>query len=600
MRPRFSQLRTSTLVACTAALLLPGFFGCKSHKKPSEPKARYAALPDKQVPDFLKDTIFERTDLLETDPLPVSAYGVVSQLRGTGDNRQLPTAVRDHIVKQMVKNGVGSQNQLPQDRVMPEELLNSPTVAVVRVDAYIPPGARVGDRIDVQTSVLDGSSTSSLSGGKLWRVELKQDGANPIMPSYKVDVLGLAEGPILVNPSYVLGGPNSQTPSAKASLRYGLVMNGGICDQNRALALRLRQPQRSLARAIEFLIEERFAPYKRADEPTERFASAKDEGIVLIQVPYAFRGDWERFTNIVTHLYLNPAPNYRALKAKQLAEEALKPGAPLMDISYCWEALGAVSLPYLEPLMGHQSPDVAYAAARAAAYLGDSAAVQVLMGMARTADHPFQLNAVKILGDLPSSPMVNEMLRSLLDSPQTLVRIEAYKVLARNSDPSIYSREIRGKFVLDIVPSQGKPLIHASRSGVPRIAIIGNKPALNLPAMFSAIDDQLSISSTPGRSAVTIFYRGPGVAQPVKVVSNPDIAEIIARMGGEGAADERQLNFSYGDIVAVIQAICQSHDITALAQGQRIPASFVMQEMPGIQDTILNAPVIGGETGRPQ
>ena len=500
----------------------------------------------------------------------------------------------------MVKNGVGSHNQNgPQERrYTPEEMLNDPTISVVRVDAYLPPGARPGDQFDVQVSTLDGSNTTSLAGGVLYRTELKVDGANTIQPGYKVDVAGASQGPVFVNPSYVLGGASADTPAAKNSLRYGVIMQGGVARETRPLVIKLRQPQRSLARAIEILIEERFASYKTS--PTEKFASAKDEGIVMVVLPSQFHGDWEHFAGIMNHIYLSNSPNFRAMKAKQLADEAVKPGAALEDISYAWEALGPVSLPHLGSLMRSDKPDVVYAAARAAAYLGDGGAVDSLTRIAMTTDHRFQLNAVRTLGDLNPSPQVNQALRTLLASEQSLVRIEAYKVLAKNNDPSIYTKQIGTKFMLDIVQSDGRPIIYASRSGIPRLAVIGNKPAMNLPTMFSTMDDQFTISSSANQKRVTIYYRGPGSREPVTIQSNPDLAEIAARLGGEGPGQERLLNFTYGDIVAILQAICETREVTASAQGQKFVASFMMQEAPSLQDSVSSAPIIGGDTGRPQ
>lgn len=598
MRFMISQLRLRTLVACAAVVFVAfGQAGCKKTPPPQQ-VSRYPSLPLKEVPPYLKDSILERTDFLDTQPLPISGFGLVSRLRGTGNNQQIPTAVRNYIIKEMVKNGIGSHNAAEEKRITPEEMLNDPSIAVVRVDAYLPPGTRDGDRFDIQVSSLEGSTTSSLAGGSLYRTELKVDGANTIQPAYKVDVMGLAQGAVFVNPSYLLGGAGASTPAGKNSLRYGVVMQGGIASETRPLVIKLRQPQRSLARVIEILIEERFANYRT--QPTEKFASAKDEGIVVVVVPRQFNGDWEHFAGIVNHMFLTSSPNVRTLKAKALADEAVKPGAALEDISYCWEAIGPTSIPYLAPLMSHESQDVAFAASRAGAYLGDGSAVDSLTRMALSSGHAFQLNAVQILGSLTPSPQVNQALRTLLASDQSTVRVEAYRVLARNNDPSIYSKQIGNKFVLDIVPSEGKPIVYASRSGVPRLAIIGNKPSMNLPAMFSAMDDQLTISSSGNQKAVTIYYRGPSVREPVTIHSNPDLAEIAARLGGEGTGQERMLNFAYGDIVAILQAICETREVTAYAQGQKMVASFMLQEAPGITESVFNAPVIGGDPGRAQ
>src|SRR5207244_8812935 len=128
-----------------------------------------------------------------------------------------------------------------------------------------------------------------------------------------------------------------------------------------------------------------------------------------------------------------------------LAREAQKPEAPLMDISLCWEAIGTPALEHLEPLLSSDQPEIRFAAARAAAYIGSApSAIATLVRIASTKDDPFQSNAIQILGDLPTSPMINTEIRKLLDSDQNTVRKEAYKVLAAKNDPALISTEIAG------------------------------------------------------------------------------------------------------------------------------------------------------------
>ena len=219
-----------------------------------------------------------------------------------------------------------------------------------------------------------------------------------------------------------------------------------------------------------------------------------------------------------------------------------------MDISYAWEGIGKAALPVIldRQLMSSPNQDIAYAATRAAAFLGDQSAPQALVNMARSSGHKFQINAIQVLGALPNSPAINEMLRPLLDSPQTLVRLEAYKMLVRNGDNSVFSTPVRSGFALDVVRSDAPPVIYATRRVQPRIAMIGNRTSLRMPMTFTAMDGRLSISSDATNRVVTIFYRPPeppgGVhtraaaaqLQPIKILSQPDIAEIIARLGGEG------------------------------------------------------------------
>ena len=83
-----------------------------------------------------------------------------------------------------------------------------------------------------------------------------------------------------------------------------------------------------------------------------------------------------------------------------------------------------------------------------------------------------------------------------------MVRIEAYKILARNGDHSVYTKIVapandpeNEKFALDIVDCDAPPIIYASRQGAPRIAVIGRTPDVRLPVMYTALDNRLTISS---------------------------------------------------------------------------------------------------------
>jgi hypothetical protein len=210
------------------------------------------------------------------------------------------------------------------------------------------------------------------------------------------------------------------------------------------------------------------------------------------------------------------------------------------------------------------------------------------------------------------------MLRPLLDSSETLVRLEAYRMLARNGDNAVFAMPIaggpaKGGFTLDVVRSEGPPIIYATQRGEPRVAVIGNRLGLNMPLTFATLEGRLSISSNADNRTATIFYRPripangvsrkqQGLLDPIAVTTNPDCAEIIARLGGEGFAGAprgRALDFNYGEILSILSSMTQNRQITAYAGGQRLPASFILQELPRVQDQILDAPSIPDQ-GRPQ
>lgn len=570
-----------------AATLVIGI-GCRKEKAPKA-LVRYEEMPAKKVPAYMKGTIFERTDLQNTEYFPVSGYGLVNHLDNTGDSTA-PTKVREYMINLMAKRGFGSPLMPGYKLLTPERALADKSYAIVEVYGYLPPGARKDQWFDVQVNALQNNDTTSLAHGVLFRTDLRINGVNPVEPGGSVNVYARGEGQIFVNPAYALEEGATST-AARASLRSGIVMDGGRVMNDRPLILRLLQPQRAMARQIEWRIDQRF------QDPAA--AAAKDEGIVYFFVPPSYNGDWEHFSNVVTHLYFESGAEFSAHKAKELADAAQQDGAPLMDISYCWEGLGSAALPFVRPLMESAKPDIAFAAARAAAFVGDSSAESALMQMAQSDAHPFQVNAVQTLGALPQSPVINQMLRRLVDSGQNVVRVEAYKILAQHKDTSIFSKPIGNKFVLDIVPSSGPPIIYATRTGLPRIAIIGDRATVTQPVTFTAMDSRFSISTAEAGRGVTLFYRGAELPKPIKVVSRPDVAEIVARLGGEGPLEEIGFDFGYGDIVAILQALGDSRRLSATRDGKQLAASFVLQELPQTQDDIYNAPIIG-EKSRPQ
>ena len=616
-RPGFRRARFSALALSAALTVAFAAGGCAAKKPQNVRTSPYQNLGPKKVPAYLKGSIYELVELANNEPLNISSFGLVGQLRGTGDTKA-PPAVRQWMTKEMLRRGFGSKT-LGYDNVKAGQVLASPDFAIVRVQAAIPPGARAGDRVDAQVSAL-ANDTSSLAHGVLFETELREDGANPQNPSATIQVWGRCGGPIAVNPAYALDAPANPSGAVRASLRRGTVMYNGVLYQDRALWLMLRQPQYSVARAIERRINDRFqqqADHARKDgQPGSLVAMAFDEGIVQFFVPKAFGGDWEHFTGVVTHLYLNSSNSFAVSKANELAEQAVKPDARLLDISYCWEGLGSPAMPVVSKLMAHSDPGVSFAAARAAAFIGDPsfAAQETLIRIAETRGHPFQLTAIQTLGKLPASTALSQLLRRLLDAPEATVRIEAYKVLASGNDQTLYSKSIRRfenreKFVLDVVPSDGPPLIYATRQGRPRIAIIGRTPTVRQPVTFAALGQRLTIATTqagPDKKVdvLGIYYRDPRPRsrEPViKVLSRPDVAELAARLGGEGAVGEQKLDFSYGEVVAILQALSDKGDIVSSRRGEDgrlLAASFVLQEAGGVSDEVRSAPVI--DEGRPQ
>lgn len=563
---------------------------CGSQKPPEPAPPKYETLPPKVLPTILRGTILERMDHTNPEPLQVSAYGLVVNLPGTGDGTA-PASIREYIMREMNRRGFGTVRQPGYEQLTPQRVLDDPRkrAAIVRVDGFMPPGVRKGQTFDVVVSALPESNVVSLAGGMLYRTDLKFGGADTRDPAKVIDVQGRAEGAVFLNPTMSLNprlGSNEQNAS-RISRRQGIILDGGMSDRDQPLVLRLRAPQRSVIRQIEARIRQQFL------DPA--VASAKDEAVIHLTIPESFKGDWERFIGVTMHLYLDGTPEVLKTRAKQLAQESLQPDAPLQNISFAWEGMGEVALPAITPLMSPKYPeDVQFAAARAAAFIGDSGAHTALMRIASTPRHQFQIDAVRTLGALKNSPSVNSMLRQLLSSESALVRVEAYKVLAANRDRQIFSvvlpkEGVDERFVLDVVKGNQPPIVYASRSGVPRIAIIGEPSRLVTPITFTALDNRLSISSTEGVPGITIFYRQEGAQRPIRIQARTDLSEIVGWLGGVSEEPDQKIDLSYGEVVAIVQALADQGRLRSAGPSQ-LAVNFMLQDAQQIQDQLTGAP----------
>ena len=121
-------------------------FRLRSHETTGAPapRTRYPQLPAKNVPDYLKNSIFERVYVADTNPMPVSGYALIANLPGTGDTR-VANPVREWMIKEMEKRGFGSR-QLGYGDMTPESILNDPghRFAIARVDGFVPAGGARG------------------------------------------------------------------------------------------------------------------------------------------------------------------------------------------------------------------------------------------------------------------------------------------------------------------------------------------------------------------------------------------------------------------------------------------------------------------------
>ncbi|MCS7270487.1 MAG: flagellar basal body P-ring protein FlgI, partial [Gemmataceae bacterium] len=108
-------------------------------------------------------TIGSKSTVGNTEPIPVSGVGLVSNLPGTGSSAP-PGSWRTMLEQSLKKQGVSNVREFLDD---PHK-----RTSLVLVSALIPPGARKGELIDVEVTLPEESKTVSLKGGYLHHCEL--------------------------------------------------------------------------------------------------------------------------------------------------------------------------------------------------------------------------------------------------------------------------------------------------------------------------------------------------------------------------------------------------------------------------------------------
>lgn len=204
-------------------------------------------------------------------PVKINGVALVTQLDGTGSDPAM-SDFRNLLVTEMQTRGVKQPNQV----------LASDKTAMVMVTAYLRPGIRKGDHFDIMLECQDDDATTSLRGGWLLETRLKQMFRTADEVIRDGEMLGLAQGWVLVDPR-----DEEQDPDA---LRKARVLGGGVATQSRELSLLIRDSSRSLdhsrrtARSATLgkAINNRFSIYKQGVQ--EGVANPKTDELIELQV----------------------------------------------------------------------------------------------------------------------------------------------------------------------------------------------------------------------------------------------------------------------------------------------------------------------------
>lgn len=601
------RFRHAVLLATAVSLAAMGLSACSDGAKARSGSAAVESrdLVAPTLHPALRGTIAEFAVLAENAPLPVEGYGLVAELPNTG-SPEMPPTVRTLLTEQLYTAGAGSYTGGTQ-HLRPEDILASRGIAAVEVRGQIPPLARRGSTFDLFISAIPNTQTTSLEHGLLWTSEMKVIGLTAdSMVDVSTRTIAKGRGPMFI-----------VAPEAgkQANLRSGRVIGGGVVMENRDARFQAYTPSFRVTTGIERAINARW-PNGRL-----KFAAAENDNVVTVRIPPEYNGDPQMFIDLVRHMYLaQDVPGFTQTKASELVRALYEADAPHRNISLALQGLGRTIIQsHLEAHYTSPNLTARFWAARAGAALSDVQGFIVLQDFATNPKLGMQLQAIDAITQVAlqgETLRASTVLSELLKSTDLNVRLAAYNGLVMIGSPSVTTLNVSRKFMLDIVPCDAPPLIYASQTGAPRIALIGRGVMLPAGTLYVSKDNLLTVNVAEAAARIdntgamlaaaadvkkpeknentTLYWRGVLGDKTVSMKSTAHLVAVVSRLGytpdpKSPEYDPRQvfIGASYQRIVDMLRA---------MTQDKLINAEFYLQPAP---DAIL-APSDLAASARPE
>ncbi len=523
-------LATLLLSGCTTAL-----FRARSHDEGIEVQ-ELASDPEDGV-----RLVREFTAPWGTNFTTLESVALVTGLNRTGSDPP-PSAQRQTLISEMQTHDVKSPNYI----------LASPDTSLVLVRAFLPPGVRRGDRIDVEVRVPGRSETTSLRDGWLMQTRLREVAVlDNALRTGRVEAL--AEGPVIYDAAF------DGTDDPVRQVR-GRVLGGTTAMTSRKMGLMVRSENHSIRTStlVAASINARFYTYDRSVK--KGVATPKRDNYIELAVHPRYQDNLGRYMRVVRSIAIRESAAARVDRLERLKERLHDPstaaGAALQ-----LEAIGREANGVLQQGLRSPDPEVRFFAAEALAYLNDQSAAETLGQTARE-NHSLRWHAITALSAMQHASAHDELSRLLhVESAET--RYAAFVALhSRNPmDSLVRGKLLDGLFMVHRVESHGSPLIHLSRSRRAEIVIFGQDVTLRPPTFLYAGDQIMLKGDDQGRIQVTRFV---SQEDDQRIVCSPQLGEVIEAIV--------ELGGGYADVIHFLQEAREANDLDARIVVDALPS----------------------------
>jgi flagellar basal body P-ring protein FlgI len=390
--------------------------------------------------------------------IKLESIALVTNLDNTGSDPP-PSEQRQLLIAEMQSHEVRHA----------DKILASPTVSMVYVRAYLPPGVQKGDPLDVEVRIPTRSETTSLRGGWLMQTRLRQmEVLGGQMLRGNID--GLAQGDLLVDA--VFDGMTDKVHETR-----GRVLGGGVSQLSRELGLVISKNDASIRTSalIGKAINQRF--FALDSGVKKGVANPERDDFLSLAIAPRYKNNLARYVRVIRNIPLRENPVERMERLKLLEKKLLEPTSSALA-SLQLEAIGSEAIPALKQGLRSSDPEVRFYAAEALAYLDQPEAAAPLAESAK-AESAFRWHALTALATMTHVAALDG-LSDLLHVQSVETRYGAFRAMrTRNpGDPTTKGETLDKKFRYHIIPTTGEPLIHITRTRMPEIVVFGHEQRL--------------------------------------------------------------------------------------------------------------------------
>lgn len=572
-------------------MLAAGISGCQKLNLNPENWLSSASLrsqsPDEEsseTEDFETkvDTPFvgDYTQIVGKNLIALQGVGLVTGLNGTGGNPP-PSVHREALLREMRRRNVKNPNQI----------LRSPSTALVIVKAYLPPLIQKGETFDVEVYLPGNSEATSLEGGWLMESYLAEQAMIQGRGLLKGHILAKAQGAILIPPI----SEDDRKKAVAGIMRRGRILSGGLSvTPDRDLALYLRNDFKSIrnAQRIADRIGGRFFHFDKygIEEP---LAEAKTDKKVVLKLKPRYKHNDSRYLQVVRNIAFRETDVAQRVRMQKLTEEIMMPERA-EKASVQLEAIGKKSIPILKAALKSPLLEVRFHAAVALAYLDDGSGLKDLAQAVRE-EPAFRVYALAAMSAI-DEPEAHLYLRDLMSMTSAETRYGAFRALwtLDKNDPFIRGEDMNGQFLLHVLrtelenvadadpdakegsPKNGGPMIHITHRKHAEVVLFGSEQEFRVPIAVRAGD--VLVTGAPGSSELVVSKYAVGEPDQRKKVSK-NIAVVIRTAVEMGA--------SYPDIAQMILQAHQQGNVEGQVEIDALPEGGRMYYRPQANDSLL-------------